>query len=213
MDPETPATLTLYSPSRRVKLVPPTEPTDEAVAILRTDPITLRYLKFLPQTMTTEENRVRRETRAKDPQILDLLAYVRGEDGSYELGGTTGVFHMDNLQKCCEAGILVAPKFQGQGVTAEIFYTLFTYIFEEKGFHRIGMETAMENMPMRGWLEKVADIRQEGVKKEWWTDMAGGWTDVGSYAILDWEWRDKVKERLEKRIASRNQPVEGKIAA
>ncbi|KAJ2925121.1 hypothetical protein H1R20_g11959, partial [Candolleomyces eurysporus] len=209
---QTPATLTLYSPSRRVKLVTPSQADDEAVAILRTHPVTLRFLKFLPETMTAEEVRERRENRAKDSRILDLIVYVRGEDGSYEVGGSTGVFSMDDLQKSCEAGILVAPKFQGQGVSTEVFYTLFAYTFEERGFHRISMETSMENLPMRGWLEKTANIRQEGIKKEWWTDNAGGWTDVGSYAILDREWRDKVKERLEKKMTSRNQ-TEGKIAA
>ncbi|KAJ3550002.1 hypothetical protein NMY22_g677 [Coprinellus aureogranulatus] len=195
--------LILYSPSKRVKLTLPIPEYDEEIAALRCAPTTLRYLKFFADKYTTEEARARRELRAKDPSILDLYVFALNDDGEYELAGSTGVFNLDGLQKSCEGGILVAPKFVGKGLTAEIFYTLFKYIFEERGFHRISFETSMENEPMRGWFEKAAGIRQEGVKKEWWSDGRGGWTDVGSYALLDREWEAEVKARLEKRIATR----------
>ncbi|KAF5317402.1 hypothetical protein D9611_003934 [Ephemerocybe angulata] len=196
--------IVLYSPSRRVKLETPTAEFDEAVAILRTEPGTRKYLLgHLPATMTMEESKERRESRSKDPKILDFSAYVRQEDGSYELGGSTGVFNIDTIQNTCEAGILVATKYQGKGVTAEIFYALWTYLFEERGFHRVTLETAMENAPMRGWLERVAGVRQEGTKIECWADKAGGWTDVASYALLEREWKASIKARLEKRIADR----------
>ncbi|TEB38359.1 acyl-CoA N-acyltransferase [Coprinellus micaceus] len=190
----------LYSPSKRVKLTRPDTKLDEAIAALRCAPTTLEYLKILPAHFTAEEAKARRESRAKDATILDLYAFALNEGGEYELAGPTGVFSVDNFHKTCEAGIIIAPKFLGKGLTAENFYTLFQYIFEEKGFHRISFETSAENEPMRGWFEKVAGIRQEGLRKEWWMDGLGGWTDVASYAILEREWNAEVKARLEKRI-------------
>ena len=107
---------------------------------------------------------------------------------------------MDTTQRSCEAGIIIAPKFHGQNLTAEILYTLFHYIFEEKQFHRISLETSSENAPMRGWLEKVAGMRLEGIRKEWWTDNAGGWLDVCGYAVLEREWKGWMKQRLLERV-------------
>jgi RimJ/RimL family protein N-acetyltransferase len=192
--------ITLYSPTKRVKLTSPIPELDESIAALRCAPTTLRYLKFFPETFSTEEARARRESRAKETNLIDLYVFALGDDGEYELAGSTGVFNVDNLFKCCEGGILVAPKFVGKGLTAEIFYTLFQYMFDEKGFHRMSFETSMENEPMRGWFEKAAGVRLEGVKKEWWTDKQGGWTDVASYALLESEWREEVKGRLKKRM-------------
>ncbi|KAF6760298.1 hypothetical protein DFP72DRAFT_988520 [Ephemerocybe angulata] len=170
--------IVLYSPSRRVKLETPTAEFDEAVAILRTEPGTRKYLLgHLPATMTTEESKERRESRSKRPQ----------DPRPQCLGGSTGAFNIDTIQNTCEAGILVATKYQGK----------------ERGFHRVTLETAMENAPMRGWLERVAGVRQEGTKIECWADKAGGWTDVASYALLEREWKASIKARLEKRIADR----------
>lgn len=195
--------LELHSPTRRIKLVTPSPAEDETIAAFRVEPATLRYLEFLPKTMTTEEATARRESRAKNPAILDLHVFIRLDDGTFEFCGSTGVFSIDELQKSCEAGILVASKWQGQGLSAEIFYTLWEYIFEQRGLHRISMETSVDNAPMRGWLEKVGGIVQEGTRREAWTDNAGGWTNVASYAILESEWRSSVKARLEKRIMAR----------
>lgn len=197
--------LHLKSPSGRIILTNPSPAEDEIVSVFRTSPIVRRYLQFLPATLSVEDARKRREDRGKDPQILDLAVFLQAEDGTLEFAGSTAIFHIDDTQKSCEAGILVVPKFHGQGLTAEIFCTLLTYVFEERGFHRVSFETSMENAPMRGWLEKAAGVRLEGVKKECWTDSAGGWVDVASYAVLSWEWRDNVKARLEKRIHSLSQ--------
>ncbi|KAF5338153.1 hypothetical protein D9611_014560 [Ephemerocybe angulata] len=202
-----PQTPILYSPSRRLMITTPTPEHDAQTTILRTDPTARRYLpSHLPEAMTIDEARERRESRAKDPSILDLNVLVQQEvDGPYiELAGSLGISKIYKYQRSCEIGILVATKYHGQGFASEIFFTVWTYLFEELKLHRVSLETAMANAPMRGWLEKVAGVVQEGMRRECWTDNEGGWIDVASYAVLDWEWRERVKGRLEARIGLEN---------
>jgi hypothetical protein len=53
---------------------------------------------------------------------------------------------------------------------------------------------------MQSWLENVAGIRLEAKREECWQQLDGTFTDVKGYAILDWEWKDNVKSRLERRL-------------
>ena len=65
----------------------------------------------------------------------------------------------------------------------------------ERKFHRVTFETGADNLPMRGWLEKVAGARKESTKVGAWKDPSenGGYSDVTGYAILEDEWREGVE--------------------
>ncbi|EAU91609.1 hypothetical protein CC1G_12088 [Coprinopsis cinerea okayama7 len=191
------APTTLYSPDKQIRLTPPTCAEDEQVSVLRSDPIVRRYLRFMPP-ITVPEVTQRRLTRSQDPRILDYNVFL---GDTTELIGMTGVFNIDTLQKSCEAGIVMASNVQGKGLSTKVFYTLLKDVFEMRGFHRVTFETGEDNAPMRGWLEKVAGARLEGKRIEAWVDSVnGGRTNVCSYAILEWEWRGKVKDALEKKM-------------
>jgi len=86
------------------------------------------------------------------------------------------------------------------GSATEILYTLLKYVFEERKFHRTTFETGVDNVNMGRWLQNVAGARLEAERKECWKEGDGKYTDVHSYAILEWEWADKIKARLEERI-------------
>lgn len=193
----------LVSPFGRIRLAPPTPQEDVAVSILRSDPISRKYLRFMPEQISVAEVAARRESRAKDPRILDLYAYMVNEDGSSRFVGLSGVFNIDEVNGSCEAGILVSPELHGKGTATEILYTLLKYVFEERKFHRTTFETGVDNVNMGGWLQNVAGVRLEAERKECWKEGDGKYTDVHSYAILEWEWADRIKARLEERIRAR----------
>ncbi|KAJ3514332.1 hypothetical protein NLJ89_g2438 [Agrocybe chaxingu] len=192
--------VTLESPWKRIKLVPPSSLDDQEAASCRTHPTTRRYLRFLPEHMTEDEARVRRETRAEDPRVFDLIIYLNQENGMTRFAGFTGYFNLDENHSSCEVGIIVSPDLHGKNIATETLYLMLRYIFEEKGLHRATLRTGSDNIGMQGWLKKTAGARLESEEKECWKQPDGTFQDVRGYAILDWEWRDNVKARLEGRM-------------
>ncbi|XP_006461189.1 hypothetical protein AGABI2DRAFT_192723 [Agaricus bisporus var. bisporus H97] len=196
--------ITLASFSGRLQLAPPDPALDEIVAIHRTHPGTLKHLRVLPDKMTVEEVRALREKRAADNTRKDFYAFTLKDDGSRnEFIGITGIFGIDADQNNCEIGILVAPEKHGGGYGTEMLYCVMQWVFEEKNFHRATFETAVDNIPMQKWFEKTG-IRLEAERKEAWRGISTGeYEDVKGYAILEWEWRDRIKANLETRIRAR----------
>ncbi|KAF4621318.1 hypothetical protein D9613_000779 [Agrocybe pediades] len=192
--------IVLESPWRRIKLVPPTPDDDEAVVVCRTHPSTRQHLRFLPEHLTVEDIRIRRESRGEDKRVLDFHVHLIKEDGSAQFAGMTGYFNIDESHSSCEAGIVVAPEFYGKNLATEIFYVLLEFIFEDKKFHRVTFETGADNLGMQAWLERVAGARLEAQRKEVWKALDGTFSDVRGYAILEDEWRDHVRAKLAKRM-------------
>ncbi|TFK42310.1 acyl-CoA N-acyltransferase [Crucibulum laeve] len=193
-------TISLLSPSGRVKLIPPTKNDDEAVSIIRSHPVTRFYLRFFPEIFTVEDARERRETRAEDSKLIDFHIHAIMDDERFHFSGTTGIFNIDLANETCEAGILVSPDTHGKGIATEALYTLLQYVFEERNFHRVTFETASDNIGMRKWLEDTAGARLEAVRKEAWKESEGKYCDVNGYSILNWEWNSHVKLALEKKF-------------
>lgn len=197
-----PHTIKLLSPTGRVQLVPPAPEDDEAVSNIRSHPVTLRYIKFLPINVSIDDARLRRELRAEDPRIVDFHIHVLNEDGiSYSFAGSTGIFNIDEVNGSCEVGILVSPERHRGGYGTEALYTVLKWAFEERKMHRATFETAQNNDPMRRWLEKVLGATLEGTRRDCWNEGGGKYTTVCSYSILEWEWSGGAKESLEKSLS------------
>ncbi|SJK97566.1 uncharacterized protein ARMOST_00818 [Armillaria ostoyae] len=192
--------IVLTSVTGRIKLIPPHPSEDEVVAQLRTDPEFLRYLPIFPQSASAEEMRLRRETRSENPSIRDFHIHVADNKGQWKFGGIAGYFNLEETNKSCEIGIAVCPALFGTGIATDVLYTLLVYVFEDQALHRATFQTATINVAMRGWLDKVAGAKLEGEKRECWRTERGGYCDVACYSILEWEWRDKVKGKLEQRL-------------
>jgi RimJ/RimL family protein N-acetyltransferase len=200
-DQALPAPVVLFSPDKRIRLASPTSAEDAQVAALRSDPNTRRYLRFWPESISVQEVAERRETRLKDPKILDFNVFDDSSDGGGKFIGISLAFNIDEMHRSCEAGIAIVSDATGKGLSTIIFYTLLKHMFEERGMHLVTFHTAEDNAPMRGWLENVAEARLEATNVDWWADRrGGGWTTVKGYAILDHEWRSKVKGNLERRL-------------
>lgn len=189
------STGTCRIPPYAVLLTQPLPSTDKAVAALRTHPSTLKYLRFLPSDVSEEE--IRKETEGAENGDTRYLFNVF-IDGVF--GGISGLNRIDLLNSSCHAGLILAEEFHGSGLATVTLYLLFKFAFEELGLHRVVLETGEDNLSMRGWLENVAGIRQEGIMKEAWKDPGDRWTDMLSYAVLDSEWMNTVKKRLVTKI-------------
>ncbi|KAF5390494.1 hypothetical protein D9757_005240 [Collybiopsis confluens] len=191
----------LVSRTGRIKLIQAAEEHDAAYAALRSHPITRKHLHFLPEQCSVDDIRQLRESRAADETCHQFNILWCEKDGETKFIGATIAFHIDIAQRSCETGILISPDVHRTGVATDTFYTLFSYVFEVLEMHRVYLKTDAGNEGMRGWLENVAGARLEMQEKEAWVDMrSGAYTDVVGYAILEWEWRVRVKEVLEKRL-------------
>ncbi|KAF5370595.1 hypothetical protein D9758_001972 [Tetrapyrgos nigripes] len=196
------ASLKLKSRTGRIILVRPTEAHDEAIRELRTHPTIRQYLRFLPETITTEEVRKIREDRADDNTRLDFSVHLVDDSGSVgDFVGGTGLLNTDEVNNHTDVGIWLSPNVHRGGIGTDSLYTLLSYAFDERGFHKVIFETGADNLNMRGWLEKVAGVTIEGTFRELWRDLInGGYSDAVSYGILEDQWRGQVKGKLEKRL-------------
>lgn len=199
---------TLKSPSGRVVLVPSAQEFDKEVATLRTHPATRRYLSFFPEELSLEGAAALREGRKNEESCIDFTIIVfqppaiDGTEPEPRFAGQIGLFHLDHTQKSCAAGILVHPDFHRGGVATEALYLLLKLAFEDENFrmHRVIFETSPINVAMRGWLESF-EIQHEFTFREAWKAInKDEWEDVVGYSVLEKEWQEAVKDRLESRI-------------
>ncbi|KAF9529436.1 acyl-CoA N-acyltransferase [Crepidotus variabilis] len=189
----------LESPWKRIRLVPPSAEYDEDFAYNFSHPISRRYLRYPPASMSTEEARLLREKRIPMQDRNDFHILFLQNDGPTRYGGGIGCFHInDNLS--CESGIIVHPELHGKNIATEAFYLVFKFIFEERRLHRVSLITGEDNVGMRGWLENVAGARLERSIRDAWKEMSGKFRGAKAYAILEEEWRGNVKQRLEDRM-------------
>jgi RimJ/RimL family protein N-acetyltransferase len=200
------SSIELLSPTGQLRLARPSPTEDAAVLQNRTHPGTRKYLKFLPEHLTIDEARQLRESRARDSTMVDFNIHLitDKELGTEAFAGTTACFNINETFKSCEVGILIVPQLLRGGIATEAIYTVLRWIFEEKQFHRVTFETGIDNLPMQRWLEDVAGAKLEALRRECWRNVDGTYTDVRGYSILDLEWNESVKSRLEARLGSKD---------
>ncbi|KAJ6478710.1 acyl-CoA N-acyltransferase [Mycena vitilis] len=192
--------ITLPSRSGRIVLVPPQDEHDVAVAALRSHPETRRYLPFLPAHVSVEQARAHRLKRAAEETRISFYIHLSSplSDNSTFVGNAA-ISHIDTASRSCHIGIIIDPGFARGGLATDTLHAVLAYVFEERKFHRAVFITAKENIGMRGWLD-MAGATLEATQREGWPDGKGGYIDRCVYGILEKEWRNTVKIRLEKRI-------------
>lgn len=190
--------LSLLSKTSRILLRSPQAADDVQVTNLRNNPISRAYLPFFPAHATVDDIKERRAKREVDSTIADFNIYVI-ENGRTIFAGIAGIFDFSDMHNSCEVGIMVDPELYGQNVATDALYTLLEWIFEKQGIHRVTFETSAANIPMRHWLENIANIRLEADRKGCWRSCKGEYLDVKGYAVLESEW-SQVKDRLECRL-------------
>jgi len=205
--------ITLKSPWGRLLLVPPEAQDDAQVAALRSDPEALRYLPFMPKTISVEEWRVKREGQAENDEIWNFNVHLIDTSQSTSdssLVGQCGILRMDLPNRHAELGILISPRLHRTGIATEALYDTLSHAFEypELRLHRVQFVTSSNNVQMRGWLESFG-IELEYLKREDWIDGQGGWLDsVGYYSVLEGEW-PALKKKLEEKLVGRLGSIDG----
>ncbi|KAK7044817.1 ribosomal-protein-alanine acetyltransferase [Favolaschia claudopus] len=194
----------LPSHSGRLVLIRPREEDDPCVAALRSHPNTRRYLPFTPTHVSLEDACAIRLKRAADetrvPFNIHLASFSPGSDPASTFVGSVSVTHIDLEFKSCSLGILISPDYVRGGIATDALYTLLSYVFEDRKLHRAQIVTAVDNVGMRGWLDK-AGATLEGINRDSFANGSGGYMSMCWYSILEDEWRSTVKPRLEEKIA------------
>ncbi|KAF9024862.1 acyl-CoA N-acyltransferase [Hymenopellis radicata] len=127
------------------------------------------------------------------------------EEGIRKFVGMIGFRNLDEDNGSVEMGILLSPEFHGKGFGTETLYVLLCYLFEERRLHRVSFQTSVDNAQMRGWFDDVAGVTLEGISRELWRSVEdrNSYVDVAIYCILEQEWRDAVKKRLNQRLCKK----------
>jgi RimJ/RimL family protein N-acetyltransferase len=188
----------------RIALKTPSEEDDAAVAAMRSHPATLRYLNFLPTQCSIDDARKRRIERTSDSRTRDFHIHLCRGSGEAPQSletfvGTCGLTDINLINCSAEAGILISPNVHRTGLGSEALYFLLNFAFHDLNLHRVVFETARDNIPMRAWFTTALGIEAEAFLKEAWK-CEGGWMDAVIYRILEQEWRNTLKTRLENRI-------------
>ncbi|KAJ1736267.1 hypothetical protein LPJ61_000051 [Coemansia biformis] len=121
-------------------------------------------------------------------------------DEPYLVIGCCGLNDIDLGNRNADAGIIVDARFWRSGASTEALYLTLKFGFELLGLHRIGLQTTEDNVGMRGWLEAVAEIDVECIRKEMLHLGNDTYVDSWDYAIFDHDWFISVMKNLQARI-------------
>ncbi len=162
----------------------------DALHEIQSDPEVCRYLLYEARTREQVAAALERDashTRLEKPgDYLQPAIRGRGENEGAFIG--TMYFELKSVDdRTAEIGWLVAPRFQGLGYAREAAVMLLDLAFGELGLHRVIAELDPRNAASVRVCERLG-MRKEAhhIEHMWLKDE---WTDTGSYAILEREWR------------------------
>jgi RimJ/RimL family protein N-acetyltransferase len=197
----------LKSPWGRLVLIPPSPKDDVQVAALRSDPVVLRYLSFMPKSMSVEECREKREALSATDDAWRFHIHISLTSPDPAFAGQCAILRMDIPNRSAEIGIMINSALHRTGIATEAMYMILSHAFEcpDLKLHRVQFLTSSANVPMRGWLESFG-IQLEYRQREAWVDGKGGWEDVVGYTILETEW-SPLKARMQEKLTVRLGPL------
>ncbi|ORX95644.1 acyl-CoA N-acyltransferase [Basidiobolus meristosporus CBS 931.73] len=130
-------------------------------------------------------------------KVFENLEDTRDNQNLIGFGGLNFVNYKD-METCM--GIILHYPFQGKGYATEVLYLTLWYAFEVLHMHRMLVQTTEPNEGMRGWMEKLCGVSVESVRRECIRLNESTWVNSWDYSILENEWRDLVKPRIEKKL-------------
>ncbi|KAJ1668382.1 hypothetical protein IW140_000210 [Coemansia sp. RSA 1813] len=126
-------------------------------------------------------------------------------DEPYVVVGCCGLNHIDYPHHLAEAGIILDARFWRSGICTEAMYMVLRFGFDVLKMHRIGILTTGKNDGMRGWMEKVAGVDAESVKKDALYDVYGNsYMDSWEYAIFENQWYESIAQKLRDRVEKKH---------
>lgn len=158
----------------------------ESVHRYASDPETVRYVGWGPNSKEDTENFMRRviESQKEEQRMNFELAVTLKEENTLIGGGRISV--SDARHREGFIGYVLNRGFWGQGYATELAQALLAYGFDKLGLHRIYATCDIDNMASAHVLEKIG-MRREGVLREYRL-QGENWRDQFLYAVLDHEW-------------------------
>lgn len=171
----------------RVRLELLREEDFEALYAIQSDPEVCRYLLYEARSREQVADVLARD--AAHTRLEEVGDYVqpaiRSRDGDF-IG--TMYFELKSVDdRTAEIGWLIAPGFQRRGYASEAAALLLDLAFAELGLHRVIAELDPRNAGSVGVCERLGMRHEAHHLEHMW--LKGEWTDTGSYAILEREWR------------------------
>jgi len=178
----------LESPRLRLDLLRPDD--FDALYEIQSDPEVCRYLLYEARTreqVAAALDRDASHTRLENPDdYLQPAIRGRGENDGEFIG--TMYFELKSVEdRTAEIGWLIAPRFQGQGYAGAAARVLLDLAFGELGLHRVIAELDPRNAASVRVCERLGMRKEAHLVEHMW--LKDEWTDTGSYAILEREWR------------------------
>lgn len=172
----------------------------EQIRVILSDIATMKYLRFLtkePNGWTVEqvEHRLRDQLQGQK-ENRKLVVHIIYEG---RVVGMSGFTLIDTEHRNAEVGIILDKDYWGKNIATEAFYFSLKWAFDEMGLHRVYWYTTEINVGMRGWLEKVCQLKVEAVNHEV-LNVRGEWINCYTYALLEDEWRTRVKAILHAKV-------------
>ena len=163
----------------------------DALYALQSDPEVCRYLLYEARTREQVAAALARDssqTRLEDVgDYLQPAIRGRGEHEGAFIG--TMYFELKSVDdRTAEIGWLVAPALPGARLRdASPAALLLDLAFGELGLHRVIAELDPRNAASVRVCERLGMRKEAHILEHMW--LKGEWTDTGSYAILEREWR------------------------
>ncbi len=152
------------------------------------DPEVTRYLSTT-RPMSAADERRWLDGLADNPAEVCLLIVVR--DGDVPLG-TVGLHRVGGPHRQAGLGIALGEKsYWNQGLGTEAMELILAYGFDTLNLHRIELLVYATNPRARKVYERVG-FRLEGTMREA-RFFAGVWEDVFRMAILEHEYRNRLR--------------------
>jgi aminoglycoside 6'-N-acetyltransferase len=163
----------------------------DALCAIQSDAEVCRYLLYEARTgEQVAEVLARDAAHTRLAEVGDYLQPAIRARGGDDDGAFVGTMYLELKSvddRTAELGWIVGPRFQRRGYASECAALLLDLAFGELGLHRVVAELDPRNAASVGVCERLGMRKEAHILEHMW--LKGEWTDTGSYAILEREWR------------------------
>ena len=160
----------------------------EAFLAYRNDPEVAKYQGWsvpYPREKATEFIEEMKNKNPAEPEGWYQAAIVVKENG--EFVGDAAFFIKEDEDRKAYIGCTIMQKYWRMGYGMETTRRLLSYLFEERGLHRVVAETDVENIASYSTLERLGFRREAHLIENIW--FKGNWASEYHYAMLEREWK------------------------
>lgn len=198
MSTEFPERVTWQGPNGTYR-TPLLEDAEQIRAIL-SDIVTMKHLRFMTKepngwTIQQVEDRLNDQLQGQK-ENRKLVVHIIYEG---KVVGMSGFTVIDTGHRNAEIGIILDKEYWGKNLATEAFYFSLKWAFDELGLHRVIWYTTETNEGMRGWLERVCELKVEAINREV-LNVNGEWLNGYTYALFEDDWCSRVKSLLELKV-------------